>query len=432
MGIGGRTQQDIRRYDYFKVAIGLLLFGSALLSLLLSANRGQMAAASTTTEANTATPAAIRAVVTITPAPTITLFPPTLLIDDPVKILAGDYRTISGKAAAGTALTLKLPNGFVVGETVTTQSGDWRIQVLFETTGEFSLVAESAAEDGETVVSNDLLKVRVETPEIPLESPTLDELNSAEFKKGDTITFTGTGTPFTMLGVMINQTLFDAVQVDIDGRWEYQAQFPEVGKYTLFAQVLDKENADALKSSAVEFMVNLQPTTTAETRPTTEPSGFLTPTMNSSVPSGLFQGGVVEIDGLANPTQALEIVLNHAVVEWLKPDETGAWDYQLAFEQPDTYTFFVRSVDSDGTIIAHSDYVSLRLLPSPEDVTVEAQSADDPCASFFAPGEFLPDNQYRVATCETFSSIAERVGLEIEQLLAANPDLENPSRIEPG
>ncbi len=430
MVIEGRTTQQIRQFNSFKIGIGLILFILATVSIVAGRADGQQVV--------NASPNIGRDVILPTPIPatqpvaTVAIErppeAPTLFLDDPADVFAGERYLLTGRGEPGWEITLRTVNDFFVGETTVQPNGTWRIEVLFETIGTFAFLAEMHDTESGTLLKSDVLTVEAEQPTLPLRAPTLDRLSSAEFNSGDTISLSGTGTPLTRLGLLINDMLFEVIEVDLDGIWSFEAQFVENGTYEIYVRVLDYDSEDVFESEVVGFDVVEAPLSEVEARPTVVATALLTPTFESSEQTGLFRGGTVDISGRANPQHTLEVVVNQQVVEWLKPDDVGNWAYTMAFEIPDTYTYFVRAVDPEGSLLARSSFISLRLMPQ-TDLTVDA---DNPCASYASPGEFLPDNRYRVANCETLSSIADRAGFELADLQTANPDMENPALIEPG
>ncbi len=431
MVIEGRTTQQIRKFNAFKVGIGLVLFTLALVSAFGNRPEAQPVASASAIGQDVVlpTPAPVQ-VATETVVQLVEVEPssPTLLLSHDGDIFAGERYVLGGRGEPGWEVTLRTANDYFVGETTVQPNGEWRIDVLFETIGMFEFVAEMVEPTGGELLRSEALKVDALQPALPLKAPTFEALSSAEFNAGDTISFRGTGTPLIRLGLFINEMLFDVVEVDIDGIWTFDARFVEPGGYNVRVQVLTDGTTETLQSDVIQFALTDEVVEEVEVRPTVVATALLTPTFESSEVSGLFRGGTVDINGRANPRHTLEVVVNNSVLDWLKPDNEGGWSYTMAFEAPDTYTYFVRAVDADGSILSRTDFVSLRLLPQ-----VDTSDNDEGlCDGFYSPGEFLPDSQYRVAACETFSSIADRSGVNVEALRAANPDIANPALIEPG
>lgn len=431
MFVAGRTIRQIQKFNRFKLLFGLILLLLAVGSFVqtredrvTASDADETADANLPTVAPTSDPTATavlptpQSVVLVdVPAPST-----TITLDEQGPIILGQSRLVYGKAAPNVQLTLETTNGFLVADTVTDDDGVWQVEVDFDAIGAFSLIATAIMAD-QTAVRSSPLPVTVAVPPDTRVEPTIDSLSSAEYPVNTVVTLSGTGTPVSRFAVLINSEIFDVIETDLDGRWTYDAQFADKGLYRVRVQSLDAETRT--QSPAIVFEVTDQPIRRATERASSEPTAIVTPTMRSSQPSGRFSGGTVDIDGIANPLYALEIVVNNDVAEWIQPSISGMWQHRLAFELPDTYTVYVRSVDDDGTIIANSSFVSLMLLDT------ATPESSDACAQY-APGEFLPERQYRVAPCETLSSIASRTGYSVEVLREYNVDVENPINLQPG
>lgn len=440
MVVEGRNASQIRHYNSFKLAVGLLLFVVALLSLLnesravLSVQAAPEPIAPTSSLSDNDSGVAIVATPTkavATLAPTVVSNPPlstpAFTTESGMTITVGNYFLISGTADPGVTIRIEAPDE-IISEFPVDASGIWMVDVLFEVAGSFQLSAIAFSEDGRTATSTTNFEITaLPNLDLAVTSPILEAPAQVEYDAGEIISFNGTGTPLAMLAVIINDVMFDAAPVDVDGRWEYRAQFPETGEYSVRVQLINKDIDEAILSETHSFAIVEPVERLNEPRPTVVATNILTPEMRASVDSGLFRGGTVSLTGRANPTRALEVVINRQIDTWLKPDDDGTWEHTIAIESPDTYSIYVRSVDADGSVLAYSeDSLILRLLAGFND------PATDPCEGFYSPGEFLPHDQYRVAQCETLSSIAERANTTTELIVAANSDLDDPRRISPG
>lgn len=196
-------------------------------------------------------------------------------------------------------------------------------------------------------------------------------------------------------------------------------------------------------TSTVEPTVIAEPTETI-TPPTATTPLTLTPTI-AHIPTSIeladsrqLRGGVAILSGNATPHRTVSVVTNSWTAGVTTADEFGRWQQQIFFSTAMTYEIFARELNDDGVTVSASGVMTLAVVESadlsaiPNDAVWAVRESAERCNGVYPSGKMLPNNQYRIGVCQTLTHVSRAVGVYIELLLDANPQIENPSLIHPG
>jgi LysM repeat protein len=413
--------------------------------------------------------------------------------------------TLEGTGTPGSTVQIMV-DGEAMGEVTVGDDGTWVYPATLSP-GEHQLQARALDDEGAVVGSSEAMAVEVPTPTatpLPIIAPTLDTPATPDAE--GRVTLEGTGTPGSMVQIIVDGEAVEDVTVGDDGTWAYPATIAP-GEHQLQARALDDEGTVVAESRAITFAVPMPPGT-----PTATPEPVTALTME--IPTESDAGGNVTLRGTGAPSGGtVQIVVDSEVLEDVTVGESGTWVYTATLS-PGEHQLQARALDEEGTVIAESEVVTFSqpelvqapaiLTPtqgitltagvvqiagtgspsaalevllngevlsttvvsedgawaisrviSPGTYSLTVQVPDDPErlsqslsfmveASSVDEGEGaedveegcgigeIRDDTYIVAPCEYIALIAERAGVTVEALLAANPDLEDPDLIYPG
>jgi archaellum component FlaG (FlaF/FlaG flagellin family)/nucleoid-associated protein YgaU len=292
------------------------------------------------------------------------------------------------------------------------EDGAWSYQATLSP-GEHQLQARALDEAGEVVAASDVVAVTV--PEAtPLPGTALTLAAPTEPDAEGRVTLRGTGAPSGTVQVVVDGEVQEEVTVEEDGTWSLQMTLSP-GEHQLQARALDDEGEVIAESEEVVFS---QPELTVQT------PVILTPTQGITLTAG-----VITIAGTGSPSATLEVLLDGEVLSTTVVQESGAWAISSVIS-PGVHSLVVQALDDPERL---SESLSISVEAGAEEAEVaeeppsEAEDVEEGCGV----GE-IRDDTYIVAPCEYIALIAERAGVTVEALLAANPDLEDPNLIYPG
>ncbi len=516
----------VRRYDLFKLVvalvlvavIGVLALQGGYIPLTLPSfsptTTTEVAALTPTTAPPATETPAISVIATPQSTPTVTPLPilaPTL--DTPTAPNAEGQVTLKGTGTPGSVVQI-MADGEVLDEVTVGEDGTWVYPATLPP-GEHQLQAQALDNDNTVVAKSEAVAFAVPTPTAtpsPLIAPTLDTPAAPDAE--GRVTLEGTGTPDSVVQIVVDSEVLDEVTVGEDGTWAYPATLPP-GEHQLQAQALDNEGTVVAKSKAIALTVPTLPDTpTALTlevptesdaegnvtlKGTGAPSGtvqivvddetldevtagkegtwvytttlspgehqlqalalddegaviaetevmtfsqpmmvqapiILTPTQGITLTTGAAAAvAVVEIAGTGSPSTELDVLLNSEILSTTIVQDDGTWAISHTIS-PGTYSLTVQVRDDPERL---KQSLSFNVEASVEEAEVveeeppsepsEEEEVEEGCGI----GE-IRDGTYIVAPCEYIALIAERAGVTVEALLAANPDLENPDLIYPG
>ena len=262
--------------------------------------------------------------------------------------------------------------------------------------------SSQAAESAETEVV-EVAEVEAASEVVP---PSLDLPEGGVGLAAGTLALSGSGEPGTEIQVLVNEQVVDAADVGSSGRWSLEITVVEAGDHRLQVQTMDA--AGNVLSESEPVTLSLAPAETLATAPElpgpSEPPNLVFPADGADVLVGsLTVVGFVEAGAeveLLDGTAVLGMAEANADGEWVYTFEPAEGDLQLA----------ARLVGNEAAL---SDPVRVR-------VTSDKDSVD---CDFSNPGLNRGDT-YIVGTCDTLNEIGQDLGLDLEALIEANPQLD--------
>lgn len=309
---------------------------------------------------------------------------------------AGTPVEFSGSGEPGGTVALAT-NGETLDEITVDDDGTWRYASTFNSPGDYDIQVYTLDEAGNVQAESDAQSLVV-AEAVPL---TLDELATDEAITDETINLSGTANPGSEVQIIAGDELFGVAEVKPDGTWLFAIAFSNSGSYEVLAQVVDADGNVTETTQAAE--VSVLP------RPSSENFDFIFPADGGEIIIGR-----LTIIGTGEPGLELEVLDNSALLGATQIEDNGEWSFSL---EPDfgNHAFSARLVDVDSAI-------------GPLNLTVVG--ADDVvCDSNLGIGR---GDSYIVGTCNTFGTVIERTGVDLEDLISVNPQIQNPDLIYPG
>ena len=365
----------------------------------------------------------VEADATATPLPTMA--PPEITNEISRTIRLGDPLMLSGNGVPGTIVIVL--NGVVeLGKAIVGANGAWSLDLELAQPGEYDLMFAASDADGVQRALGDRIALTVLAPTPTQPTISIDELPPG-FTGGD-VTIRGEADRDAVIGIVYDGKMFDVVSTDTTGVYSYTAVFNTPGEHTVAAQVINPNSDIVVISEPIAFTIEGEES--AENGLSPSATEFVTPTVTLPALGIEFYGGIVPLAGSATSGSTVVVLINNRTIGVVSADVDATWSYSTTLSVPETYNIYVRVVDGSGRTVASSNVETLVVQSAIE--RDDADIAENPCAAGFPPGEFLPDQKYRVAECETLTSIARRASVSVDELVAINPGVENPSFIKPG
>ena len=238
-----RPRHEVRRYDAFKLITLLVLAGFvAATQLMGSAETVTTTTTVPTIEISIPTPAPVMA------APTsIPIAMPSIVLDADDILFTGSQLALSGTGTPENVVLLR-ENGQERGQAVIDADGNWSYAVELSDAGQMSWTAVET--DGAGNISAEtsplLLEVRPE--------PTAPTLTVSDVVDGS-VTLSGSAEAGAIVGVLINDRIYDVATADGSGVWTYTLPLVP-GEYVLGAQLIDNTIEDVLSSETFTLTVD--------------------------------------------------------------------------------------------------------------------------------------------------------------------------------
>lgn len=404
------AQRRIQGYDTFKliVAVGLLIL--ILLCLLTGAPFPAAAPTPPTTTATaTSTAAAIGLAPSPTPAPSAT---PTLITPQAQAEVTDGRLTLSGAGTPGSTVRIRI-DGQPAGEVTVGADGRWTFAADLAP-GDHAIALEALDAAGQVAASGQPLSVQA--PE-PIAAPALDPLPAG--LAAGVITVNGAGTPGSTVRVLVDGQPAGEAVVGPDGRWTLEADLAS-GRHTLTAEALDEAGQTVAASEPMTMDVLAA---TAADAPTLDPI------------TGSPRVGPVTLGGAGAPGSRVQIVIDGQVVGEAAVGLDGRWTFDANFTAAGDHTVVVNALDAAGSVTAAGRPATLTVAaPSATPTPAPAAGAGAGDCRLNTPDTFGEDlgQVWRVERCDTLSYIARQTGINLSDLITANPHVLDPDLIFPG
>ncbi len=327
--------------------------------------------------------------------------PPSITSPPPDTVQKG-ILAVSGEGGPGGTIEL-LVNSEVISHSLVAEDGGWMFEVPLPP-ATYTVSVQGLDRHG---------VVRATTPPRTIilapffVTPTLT-VDRPELLVGEALTLTGIAEPTTQLAILVNANPVAQVEVGEDGVWRYAPlTASEPGVWQLTAQSPTPEG-DLLTSAPVTVSILPPPT-------------LITPTVTAPQGSATYVAGEQKLSGVGDPLLSLALVINGGPDIPVALDATGGWSQLTSFE-PGEYEILLVGRDATGAEVIRSTPLQLTVvpatpLPSCQNVTIYGLDRG---------------NSYVVAPCETLARIAQRTGLTVQEIVAANPQLSDPDTLRVG
>lgn len=180
------------------------------------------------------------------------------------------------------------------------------------------------------------------------------------------VSLSGTGTPGSTVGIVVDDELVGSATVSDDGTWMFDADLA-AGTRSLQVQALDAAGSVANESESVALaLTEITPPAFAEA------SYALAP-------------GTVDFAGTGTPGTTVELVANGAVVGTAVVADDGTWTMPAALEAG-AYDLSLRMLSTEGDLLGEVEGVTATV------AAAETEAAEETAAAEFVPPTFtLPE-----------------------------------------
>ena len=242
-------------------------------------------------------------------------------------------------------------------------------------------------------------------PVAPVEAPVMA---MPQVSQDGIVTFSGTGTPGLLVEVCTADECVGHTTVGADGAWTLAVQLAP-GDYNFGARAVDASGATLIESPPFKFVL---------------PAPKQPPTLISPQSGALIAGNLVTLAGTGTPGAEIEILDQGKVLSTTVVQADGTWTLDGLCDAG-ARLFSVQNV---GEPESASAAVTVQVAVAPVSIPADLVCGED---------EDIPmgtdhGTVYVVAPCEYIGLIAARVGVKLADLLAANPQVTDPNRIDPG
>lgn len=239
--------------------------------------------------------------------------------------------SLSGSGTPGSTVRIIL-DGAEVGTTEVDADGSWTYDLDLEA-GSRTVTLEALDADGGVAQTADLPTFEVAAPAAALAIPTLDL--PAEDLLGGPLSLSGSGTPGSEVGVVVDGELVGTATVGDDGTWSLDTEL-SAGEHDVRLQALDLDGNIAGESDG--FGLSLGELTLPE----------------FELPDFDFGEGDVAFSGVGTPGSTIELVANGEMIGTAVVTPDGTWTIPANLAAGD-YDFNLRMLAADGTLLAESE-----------------------------------------------------------------------------
>jgi len=241
-------------------------------------------------------------------------------------------------------------------------------------------------------------------PTIAVAAPTL---STPKVSDDGTVTFSGTGTPGSTVEIWAGGKRIGEATVGADGTWSFVAPSMEAGDYDFSVRAVDASGKTLAESTPLKFTV---------------PVLVKAPMLTAPLPDAAITGDMVALEGTGQPGAEVEILDNGKVVGKAVVQADGTWKFDYKFE-PGAHSLAVQNA---GDAASASEAINVEVAAAPKPA-----AATGVCSAGNIPMGVDQGTTYIVARCEYMGLIAQRTGVKLADLIAANPQVTNPSLIYP-
>lgn len=222
------------------------------------------------------------------------------------------------------------------------------------------------------------------------------------------VTFSGTGTPDSLVEVCTADACVGHTTVGADGTWTLAVQLAP-GDYDFGARAVDASGVMLVESPPFKFVL---------------PASKQPPMLTTPQSDTFIAGNLVTLAGTGTPGAEIEILDQGKVLSTTVVRPDGTWTLDCLCDSGARLLSVQNAGDPESGSEAVAVQVAVALVPIPDDL-VCGEDVDIPPGTDHG-------TVYVVGPCEYIGLIAARAGVKLADLLAANPQLTDPDRIDPG
>jgi hypothetical protein len=342
--------------------------------------------------------------------------PPTLNLPAGAAELETGVLALTGTGEPGSEAQV-LVDGQVVSTTKVKDDGTWSREITLTEAGEHELRVQTLDASGTVVAEAEPVSVSLALPVVEVQAPTLNlPAGGAELQAG-ALTLTGTGEPGSETYVLVDGQIAGMTQVGDDGTWSLKITLAEAGEHELTVRTLDAGGAVVAEAEPVPL--SLAPAPEPQAAPASAQAvgpDLAFPADGADVITGQTIIGQLTLIGSAEPGTQVEILDGEDVLGSVETDAEGEWRY--TFEPKEgVHHFAARSV-ADATAI--SNVIEVRVARPEDGIDCNSNPGIDQVSN------------YIVGTCDTLSGIGKELGVSLNAVIVANPEIEDPDLIYPG
>ncbi len=322
---------------------------------------------------------------------------------------------VSGRGEPGAIIQIWAGDQ-LLGATVADQDGDWVFdQQVSLAPGENTLFVQMNDADGGMLARSEPVAVDIQARPYVAQPTLILHTGEGELSLG------GAGAPGAVIEIVANGQVLDQVTVGSDGRWDYTAQLAP-GDYQLYARAVDIDGTVLAESDIVSY-----------TQP--KPQAIM-PIIESPVEGAALSSGMLELQGAGEPGGQIEILDNDVVVGAVTVGADGRWSFPYQIESG-AHALAVQNAQDSTSLsrairVTVTDSAAATVTPTPEPTPQATATPAPTTCSGDPPYGIDRGDTYVVARCEYMVLIAQRTGVRLGDLLAANPQVIDPAIIFPG
>lgn len=256
-------------------------------------------------------------------------------------------------------------------------------------------------------------------PILTLDQPTITDLLTEGL-----IEFSGSADPGATIQLIGNDSLLGSTTASASGGWEVSSTIIP-GDLEVIARTIDASGNLLAETAPLSWQV-------ASLAQPLQP-----PTIDSPTPGQALTAGPIEFSGSAPAGAQIELTDGNQILAETTASDTGDWTVTAELPEGDVSIIAQALIPSTGESAASSP-LTLHINPALTDASGGESGSSNSDGESALPATSGPcgqgkvrRGQYIVAACENLTKIARRLGISLQALLAANPQVTNPDLIYP-
>jgi len=309
---------------------------------------------------------------------------------------------------------LAIIDGRLVGASQIGDDNTWSLEISLTEPGEQQLTLQTVSANGIVVGRAQTVMVIWTSAGVEAPPPTMNlPAGGAELEAGELV-LTGTGVPGSDVQLVVDGQVAGTTEVGDDGTWSLEISLTEPGDHELTVQNLDASGAVVAEAEAVTL--SLAGPAEPEEVPAPAAAAAVAPDLLFPADGADVLTGQLTLIGSGAPGSEVEILDGSVVLGTAEVGTDGEWRY--TFEpKAGAYQIAVRSVADTRT---PDSFIAVRVSSDKDGIDCYSNPGIDRGEVFI------------VGTCDTLEDISKLLEINLEDLEAANPQLEDPDLVYPG